>query len=274
MIRFYIVMVFLLFLPLFFVLRVLFKSLSNPIVSTRKGLNYFIYKRHLQELELECRRSLLTSSEFKSEYYELSTEVLKNTEKIEHTKSVRLGYTIPFVISLMIPILALVLYHQYGSLDQLKTILISKDSSYMLGNPAAKRREKTASQIKNYYLLARSYMLEGNPKEALKHFDYAISLAGRDPTLLANWAQAKYFANGKKWENEIQRVVNEVLEKSPRNPIILGLIGISAFEERKYDVTLKYWKILLDTLNKADPSREILQYSIQKVYELRSSTEK
>jgi cytochrome c-type biogenesis protein CcmH/NrfG len=79
------------------------------------------------------------------------------------------------------------------------------------------------------YFLGRTYMAEQRPADAAKAFERAVSLAGRQPELLGQWAQALYFAADKQWSPQLQALTDEALEGRPE-VTSLGLRGIAAFE--------------------------------------------
>ncbi len=98
-------------------------------------------------------------------------------------------------------------------------------------------------------------------------FERAANLAGRQPELLGQWAQAQYFADGKKWSAKIQALTDEALKADPKEVTSLGLLGIAAFEGERYQEAIDYWNRLLAQLPPDDSSRAALQGGIKRAAE-------
>nr|BFE98319.1 hypothetical protein GCM10020185_88550 [Pseudomonas brassicacearum subsp. brassicacearum] len=75
-----------------------------------------------------------------------------------------------------------------------------------------------------------------------------MAVAGRQPELLSQWAQAQYFADGKKWSDKVQALTDEALKLDPKEVTSLGLLGIVAFEGERYQEAIDYWRRLLAQL--------------------------
>jgi cytochrome c-type biogenesis protein CcmH len=110
-------------------------------------------------------------------------------------------------------------------------------------------------------------MAQDRPADAAKMFERAANLAGRQPELLGQWAQAQYFADGKKWSDKLQALTDEALKADPKEVTSLGLLGIAAFEGERYQQAIDYWNRLLAQLPEDDKSREALQGGINRATE-------
>lgn len=75
-----------------------------------------------------------------------------------------------------------------------------------------------------------------------------MALAGRQPELLGQWAQAQYFADNKQWSPKVQALTDEALKLDPKEVTSLGLLGIAAFEGQRYQDAIDYWSRLLAQL--------------------------
>ncbi|MCW2271526.1 hypothetical protein D3C77_190100 [compost metagenome] len=102
-----------------------------------------------------------------------------------------------------------------------------------------------------------------------------MNLVGRQPELLGQWAQAQYFANGKKWLDKVQTLTDEALKANPKEVSSLGMLGIAAFEGERYQEAIDYWGRLLEQPPPEDKSRDALQGGIERATErLRASGSK
>ncbi|WP_088743162.1 c-type cytochrome biogenesis protein CcmI [Cobetia sp. QF-1] len=86
------------------------------------------------------------------------------------------------------------------------------------------------------------YRDAGQLNEAMQALDVLIRLEGRVPALLAQMAQLKFFAAQRTLTNEVQALVDEVLAVDPRQPTVLGLLGIDAFDHSRYEQAIDYWR--------------------------------
>ncbi|MGH8409137.1 MAG: tetratricopeptide repeat protein, partial [Pseudomonas sp.] len=93
-------------------------------------------------------------------------------------------------------------------------------------------------------------------------FERTVALAGRQPELLGQWAQAQYFADNKQWSPKVQALTDEALKLDPKEVTSLGLLGIAAFEGQRYQEAIDYWNRLLAQLPPDDNSRAALQGGI------------
>src|SRR5690606_12747425 len=118
-----------------------------------------------------------------------------------------------------------------------------------------------------WYFLARTYMSLERPADAATAYARLIDLAGRAPELLGQWAQALYFAGDRQWTDEIQQLTDEALKADPHEVTSLGLLGIAAFEDGRFEEAAGFWERLVATLPPEDPSREAIQGGIAQARE-------
>ena len=104
------------------------------------------------------------------------------------------------------------------------------------------------------YFLGRAYMAQDRAADAAKVFERTVALAGRQPELLGQWAQAQYFADNKQWSPKVQALTDEALKLDPKEVTSLGLLGIAAFEGQRYQEAIDYWNRLLAQLPPEDNS--------------------
>src|SRR3546814_19287378 len=86
------------------------------------------------------------------------------------------------------------------------------------------------------YFLGRTDSAQDRPADAAKVFERTVAVAGRQPELLGQWAQAQYFADGKKWSDKVQALTDEALKLDPKEVTSLGLLGIAAFDGERYQI--------------------------------------
>ena len=110
-------------------------------------------------------------------------------------------------------------------------------------------------------------MGEGRAAEAAKAFEQVIRVAGREPELLGQWAQALYFSGSKQWSAQLQALTDEALRQDPNEVTSLGLLGIAAFEDQRFADAVGYWQRLLAQMPADDPSRSSIESGIAQARE-------
>src|SRR5690606_23034330 len=85
--------------------------------------------------------------------------------------------------------------------------------------------------------------------------------------LLGQWAQALYFAGDRQWNEQLQKLTDEALQGDPHEVTSLGLLGIAAYEDERYQDAIGFWERLVATLPADDPSREPIQGGSQRGWE-------
>jgi cytochrome c-type biogenesis protein CcmH len=69
-----------------------------------------------------------------------------------------------------------------------------------------------------------------------------LAIEGRIPPLLAQMAQLQFFMAERQLTPEVQALVDETLELDPRQPTVLGLLGIHAFDSGDYETAIDRWR--------------------------------
>ncbi|MDC6711033.1 tetratricopeptide repeat protein, partial [Leclercia adecarboxylata] len=115
-----------------------------------------------------------------------------------------------------------------------------------------------------WYFLGRTYMNQERPADAAKAFKRVVEIAGRQPELLGQLAQALYFAGDRQWSDELQALTDEALQGDPQELTSLGLLGIAAYEEERYQDAVRFWEQLVAALPEEDPSREAIRGGIER----------
>jgi cytochrome c-type biogenesis protein CcmH len=172
--------------------------------------------------------------------------------------------------AVLVPVLGLGLYMHYGASDKVELTREFSQAPKSMQEMTQRLERVVAAQpdsAEGMYFLGRTYMAQDRPADAAKMFERTVNLAGRQPELLGQWAQAQYFADGKKWSDKVQALTDEALKADPKEVTSLGLLGIAAFEGERYQDAIDYWNRLLAQLPPNDPSREALQGGITRATE-------
>lgn len=236
----------------------------------RTALNVALYQERVAELQAQREEGVLTAEQFETGRAEAARELLADTEGVAPGRVSSLGKAIPLLAAVLVPVLGLSLYLHFGSSDKVELTREFSQPPQSLEEMVARLERAAAAQpdsAEGLYFLGRAYMAQNRPAEAARVFERAANLAGRQPELLGQWAQAQYFADDKKWSDKIQALTDEALKADPKELTSLGLLGIAAFEDQRFEQAIGYWQRLMTELPEGDASRAALEGGIAKARE-------
>ncbi|TFF34885.1 c-type cytochrome biogenesis protein CcmI [Pseudomonas sp. RIT623] len=233
----------------------------------RTALNVALYEERVAELAAQQAAGVLDARQLAKGRDEAARELLADTERDEVARQGRLGKVIPLLAAILVPVMALGLYLHFGAADKVELTQEFAQAPQSMQEMTARLERAVQAQpdsAEGLYFLARAYMAEQRPADAAKAFERAVALAGRQPELLGQWAQALYFASDKRWSSQLQGLTDEALQADPREVTSLGLRGIAAFEGERYQEAIDFWNRLLAQLPEGDASRAALQGGIDR----------
>jgi cytochrome c-type biogenesis protein CcmH len=229
-----------------------------------------LYQERVAELQSQQAEGVLDAAQMDSGRAEAARELLADTEGVAAPRVSRLGKPLPLLAAVLVPVLGLGLYMHFGAADKVELTREFAQAPQSMEEMTQRLERAVAAQpdsAEGLYFLGRTYMAQERPADAAKMFERAANLAGRQPELLGQWAQAQYFADGKKWSAKIQALTDEALKADPKEVTSLGLLGIAAFEGERYQEAIDYWTRLLAQLPPEDNSRAALQGGIKRAAE-------
>jgi cytochrome c-type biogenesis protein CcmH len=236
----------------------------------RTALNVALYQERIAELQGQQAEGVLSEAQLENGRAEAARELLADTEGTETARSSRLGKPLPLLAAVLVPVLGFGLYLHFGASDKVELTREFAQPPASIGEMTQRLERAVKAQpdsAESVYFLARTYMAQDRPADGAAMFERAVALAGRQPELLGQWAQALYFAADKKFTAQVQALTDEALKADPREVTSLGLLGIAAFESERYQQAVDYWTRLLAVLPANDPSRSALQGGIDRASE-------
>lgn len=236
----------------------------------RTALNVALYQERVAALAAQQASGVLDDLQLSQGRDEAARELLADTEGAEPLRQRQLGKALPLLAAVLVPLLALGLYLHFGAADKVALTQEFAQAPKSMEEMTARLERVVQAQpdsAEAVYFLGRAYMAEQRPAEAARTFERAVALAGRQPELLGQWAQALYFAADKRWSAQLQALTDEALKTDPNEVTSLGLRGIAAFEGERYQEAIAYWKRLLAQLPEGDASRAALQGGIDRAAE-------
>lgn len=267
MTQFWIYAVLLLLAALLLLLWPILRGRKDQTEEDRTALNIALYEEHVAELEAQHANGALSAEQLAEGRLEADRELLDDTDVGRPKQSVNLGNALPLIAALLVPIAGLGLYFHWGASDKVALTLSLAEQPKTVAE-MLKRLEDTVrvqpDAVDAWYFLARTYMSEQRPKDAANAYEKTIELAGRQPDLLGEWAQALYFADGNQWTANIQGLVEEALSRDPNESTSLGLVGMVAFENKRFQDAIDAWTQLSKGLDPEDPSYDVIQTGIER----------
>ncbi|PCJ93001.1 MAG: c-type cytochrome biogenesis protein CcmI [Porticoccaceae bacterium] len=205
----------------------------------------------------------------------------KNPADLDSNKRNGRGAWLVMVCLLLTPLLAFSLYQMLGASDDVEiTELLEKraslsvnaeDHSVLSHKIQRKMSRRLLSDPDHMFyrvMLARLQMEEGNFSGASKDYQQAVRVSPNDVELLAEYAQALYFAAGNKFEGEVGTTLDNALALDPNNITALGLQGIRSFEAENYLLAITSWQAALRIIPSQSPQAQALQSGVLRARKL------
>ena len=240
----------------------------------RTALNVALYQERLAELQAQVSAGVLSAEQAEQAQAQAARELLADTEGCEAERTARLGQWLPITAALLVPLLGLGLYLHWGASDKValtRQFAQAPQSVEEMTTRLEQAVELQPDSAEAWYFLGRAYMAQTRPGDAATAFEKAVNIAGRQPELLGQWAQALYFVADKQWSTQLQTLTDEALKADPQETTSLGLLGIASFEAGRFNDAVLFWRRLVAQLPADDPSRAPLEGGIARALEQMAS---
>lgn len=271
MIEFWLCAGLLLLTALAFLLIPVLRARKVQAEEDRTALNVTLYQERLQELQAQHAAGALNEQQLASGRDEAARELLADTEgALAKPTQRKLGGTIPLIAALLMPLLGYGLYQHWGAIgdvERAQTFAAQPKTIEEMTERLEAAVKSNPESAESWYFLGRTYMAQERAADAAVAFERAVGVAGREPELLGQWAQALYFASDKQWTAQQQALTDEALKGDPAEVTSLGLLGIAAYESGQFQKAIGHWQQLVAVLPAEDPSRQAIQGGIERARE-------
>ncbi|RUR39368.1 c-type cytochrome biogenesis protein CcmI [Vreelandella populi] len=220
--------------------------------------NVAIFKRRLASLNAAFERDDIDAEQRAEGQLELERSLLEDTatHAVRPLKSPRAGRLAVPLIALGVTAISLFWYMEEGAEGDLALYGVQQalleDATATAATYIARIEEQAVLQPDNpnvWAMLFPLYRDTGHEAKAVNALERLIALEGRLPELLAQLAQIRFFMAGRELTRGVQDLVDETLAQDPRQPTVLGLLGIHAFDTGDYEAAIDYWRRALATIN-------------------------
>ncbi len=179
-----------------------------------------------------------------------------------------------FPVWILLPLVALLasaMYYMLGAVqdveiaEQLRGLQedVSPEERAALIAAVEARSLQRPDNLHYVSLLGRYYMGQEAYTQAAELYDGLVQAVPEDPQALAYSAQADYLAAGRKLDARARLRAEEALAADPQQRTALGLLGMAAFEEQQYEVSIGYWSRLLALESPDSGSRQMIEQVIE-----------
>jgi cytochrome c-type biogenesis protein CcmH len=271
MIEFWLCAGLLLLTALAFLLIPVLRARKVQAEEDRTALNVTLYQERLLDLQGQHDAGALNAEQLANGRDEAARELLADTEGAQAQPTQRaLGGKIPLIAALLMPLLGYGLYQHWGAIDDVERAQTFAAQPKTIEEMTARLEAAVQNDPKSaesWYFLGRTYMAQERAADAAVAFERAVGVAGREPELLGQWAQALYFSGNKQWTEQLQALTDEALKADPAEVTSLGLLGIAAYEAGQFQQAIDRWQQLVAVLPAEDPSRMAIQGGIDRARE-------
>jgi len=267
MIDFWIAAGALLLVALAFLLLPILRGRRAQAEEDRTALNVALYEERLAELTSQHSAGTLTAEQLEAGRADAARELLEDTENSDKPRIAKLGRSVPLIAAVLVPLMGYGLYMYWGASDKVQMARQFSEQPRTVEEMTAHLEQAVQEQpdsAEAWYFLGRTYMNQERPADAAKAFGRVVEIAGRQPELLGQLAQALYFAGDRQWSDKLQALTDEALQGDQQEVTSLGLLGIAAFEEARYLDAVRFWEQLVAALPEEDPSREAIRGGIER----------
>ncbi len=239
-----------------FVLVPLLRGRDGSVGSAREA------RRLLDALNSARDNGILSDAEYATKRAELGDRLLGalNTAPSQPSRSVMYA---AIGIALLLPVAAIVLYRSIGepgAVDGSAQVSAATRAGHdqNMDQAIAKLAEKlkqNPQDVEGWSLLGRAYETTehfAQARDALKH---AFDLAPDDPDVAVAYAEVLALSSpDRRIDGEPRALIEKAIKKSPDNERGLWLLGISEFQQKKYDDAITLWNRLIAVLPKDSPT--------------------
>ncbi len=213
--------------------------------------NVAIFKRRLTSLEAARERGDIDAERFEEDRLELERSLLEDTAARERRplKSASAGRIVVPVVMVAVVVVSVLWYQQEGAEGDLVLLAVQQevqnDPEGSLAMYIERMEEQAERQPDNpnvWSALFPVYRETGQMPKAVDALERLIEIEGRIPSLLAQLAQVRFFMAERELTDEVQALVDETLEEDPRQPTVLGMLGIHAFDNGDYEQAIDRWR--------------------------------
>ncbi|MDC8802706.1 c-type cytochrome biogenesis protein CcmI [Halomonas pacifica] len=213
--------------------------------------NVAVYRQRLASLETAHARGELDTARVEEGRLELERSLLEDTQVRRRTplNPPQAGRLLVPLVMVALVVASLLWYQREGAEGDLALYAVHQEvrnspdgSLAMLIERLEEQAKRQPDNPKVWMSLFPLYRDSNRGRDAIAALERLIELEGRQPSLLAQLAQIQFFVANRSLTDEVQALVDETLGQDPRQPTVLGMLGIHAFDRARYEEAIDYWR--------------------------------
>lgn len=221
--------------------------------------NLIAYRGRMAELDEDYQAGVIDPDTYGQLKDELAGSLL---DDVADTPAARVerraggGRVLVIACVLVVPVAAVLLYQHWGALDQVEQwqtmkqmVASGEDRPELVGNLADQLHDRLQDSPDNpdgWAMLGQTYMNLERYGDASQAFEQLARLEAGAPAQAANaWglvAQARFFDSQGAMTPAVTRAIGQARSLNPDEVNSLGLLGISAFDQKSYEEAIQYWE--------------------------------
>ncbi|WP_110685140.1 c-type cytochrome biogenesis protein CcmI [Salinicola aestuarinus] len=215
---------------------------------THNSENVAIYRQRLRSLEAELAAGEIDQQRFAQDRLELERRLLEDAEakRGRALAAPNAGRWLLPVVALGVIVAGGALYDHFGAREDLALYRLVQSLEHLPPETQQAALEAEAERQPDnpdvWLELFPRYRDSGDYAKAAEAIEALIRLEGREPTLLAQLAQVKFFAADRTLTDDVRALVDETLAREPGQPVVNNLLGVEAFEHARYEQAIGYWR--------------------------------
>lgn len=240
--------------------------------------NAAIYRDQFADLDADLARGTISESSHAEARAELERRLLDDgrMDAPASQKAPQRAGATAVVVALAVPVLAGLLYWQFGEPEAFSPLAKMNEASHQLSGAQveemvqqlADRLKKEPDNIEGWAILARTYYTMRRFPEAAAAYEKLSALVPNEPDLLADQADALAMSQGRNLSGRPMELVQQALKVDPNHWKALAMAGTDAFERKDYKAAVVYWERLRDTQPADSPVAKSIANSIAEARQL------
>ncbi len=228
--------------------------------------NVAIFQRRLASLEAARDRGDIDDARYQEDRLELERSLLEDTvvETRRPLKSTSAGRLMVPLVMVAVVGASTFWYQQYGAEGDLTLYAIQQEvrqhpegSLSMFTERMEAEAERQPNNPNVWSALFPIYRDTGQTDKAVDALERLLDIDGRIPPLLAQMAQLQFFLAERQLTPEVQALVDETLALDPRQPTVLGMLGIHAFDSGDYETAIDHWRRALANIENPETASSL-----------------
>jgi cytochrome c-type biogenesis protein CcmH len=248
----------------------------------REAYDINVYKDQLLEIDADLERGLLSEDQGEAARTEIKRRMLAAADSSDAVKepaaSGSNGLLIA-AISLFVPVGAVLLYLNLGNPDQPDQPLAERKANTMTAQSEqdqeileataklAQHLKSNPDDLRGWRLLGRTYLTQGRYGDSAAALGSAYKLAGDDPDVVVDYAEALTLAAQSKVTDQSRDLFNKVLSLDPTNPKSRYYLGMYAVQHGDIRGAMQEWVDLAAMSPPDAPWLQILDQQIERAAE-------